>query len=200
MRSGAFTSVDLTRALLERIDAIDGDVKAYLTVTGDRRWNRPLLPTVDAPPAMKRRCWVCPWPSKMCSRPRACRRPAAARSSKAICRPTRPRRSNDLSRPAWSCWARPTPTSLPWVPAPKTAATSPPTIRGIWSVCRAAAVAARPQRWRPTRRWAHWVPTRAAACASRPRSAALSASSPPTGVSAATGWSPTAAAWTRSAP
>ena len=33
MRSGAFTSVDLTRSLLDRIEAVDGDVRAYLTVT-----------------------------------------------------------------------------------------------------------------------------------------------------------------------
>ncbi len=36
MRSGAFTSVDLTRSLLDRIESVDGDVKAYLSVTGDR--------------------------------------------------------------------------------------------------------------------------------------------------------------------
>lgn len=36
MRSGEFTSVALTQALLERIDAVDGQVQAYLTVTAER--------------------------------------------------------------------------------------------------------------------------------------------------------------------
>lgn len=35
MRAGAFTAVDLTQALLDRIAAVDGKVKAYLTVTGE---------------------------------------------------------------------------------------------------------------------------------------------------------------------
>ena len=36
MRSGAFTSADLTRSLLERIEAVDSDVRAYLTVTEEQ--------------------------------------------------------------------------------------------------------------------------------------------------------------------
>lgn len=35
MRAGAFTAVDLTQALLDRIAAVDDKVKAYLTVTGE---------------------------------------------------------------------------------------------------------------------------------------------------------------------
>lgn len=35
MRTGDFTAVDLTQALLDRIAAVDGKVKAYLTVTGE---------------------------------------------------------------------------------------------------------------------------------------------------------------------
>ncbi|MCX6043668.1 MAG: Asp-tRNA(Asn)/Glu-tRNA(Gln) amidotransferase subunit GatA, partial [Chloroflexi bacterium] len=36
LRAGEFTSVELTQALLDRITAVDGQVKAYLTVTADR--------------------------------------------------------------------------------------------------------------------------------------------------------------------
>ena len=36
LRAGTFTSVELTQALLDRIAAVDGDVKAYLTVTAER--------------------------------------------------------------------------------------------------------------------------------------------------------------------
>ncbi|CAN5561765.1 Asp-tRNA(Asn)/Glu-tRNA(Gln) amidotransferase subunit GatA [soil metagenome] len=36
LRAGEFTSVELTQALLNRITAVDGRVKAYLTVTADR--------------------------------------------------------------------------------------------------------------------------------------------------------------------
>jgi len=35
MRAGTFTAVALTQALLDRITAVDGQVKAYLTVTGE---------------------------------------------------------------------------------------------------------------------------------------------------------------------
>lgn len=36
MRAGAFSSVELTQALLARIDAVDPQVKAYLTITGEK--------------------------------------------------------------------------------------------------------------------------------------------------------------------
>lgn len=36
MRAGAFSSVELTQALLARIDVVDPQVKAYLTVTGEQ--------------------------------------------------------------------------------------------------------------------------------------------------------------------
>ena len=36
MRAGELTSVELTRSLLDRINAVDGSIKAYLTVTPDR--------------------------------------------------------------------------------------------------------------------------------------------------------------------
>ncbi len=36
LRAGDFTSVQLTQALLDRIDAVDGDVRAYLRVTAER--------------------------------------------------------------------------------------------------------------------------------------------------------------------
>src|SRR5688572_2949583 len=36
LRAGEVTSVALTQALLDRIDAVEGAVRAYLTVTGER--------------------------------------------------------------------------------------------------------------------------------------------------------------------
>ncbi len=40
LRTGAFSSVQLTQALLDRIDAVDEQVQAYLTVTGDQALER----------------------------------------------------------------------------------------------------------------------------------------------------------------
>src|SRR5258705_296741 len=66
---------------------------------------------------------------------------------------------------------RPTATSSPWAPRPRTRPTCRREIRGTWSAFPAGPAAARPPRSRRSRRRSRWAPTRADRCASPRRSA-----------------------------
>ena len=74
-------------------------------------------------------------------------------------------------KPAWSCSARPTPTSSPWAPPPRTRPTASPTTPGTCPACRAAPAGAARRRWLPAWSRQRWARIPAAACASRPPSA-----------------------------
>ena len=107
----------------------------------------------------------------------------------------RPARSSPTSSaPAASCWARPTRRNGAPAPTPATRSTAPPATRSTRPARPPVRPAARRWRWPPA--WCRWPPARtpAARCATRPPSAASSASAPPPAWcrarSAPMGWSP----------
>ena len=200
MAAGEVSAAEVTEAHLARIAAVDDRVHAFLHVAADSALARPREIDDRRRRASRSARWPASrWRSRTCSPPSACRPPAAPASWTAGTRRTTPPSPGGCGRPARSSSARPTWTSSPWAPPPRTRRSGPAATRGTWAGSRAARPAARPPRWpRTRRRWAS-APTPAARSASPPRSAGSSASSPPTAARPGTGWWPSPPRWTRRA-
>ena len=181
LRAGEISSVQLTEALIDRIAGVDNDVKAYLT----------LLPELALEQAAAADRAIAAARGGIAGRVAAAHRHPARDQG----RDHRRGRADHLRledsgelRCAISghghrqarrmrarfCWARPTPTSSRWAPAPRTRPISPRITRGTSAACPAdRAGAARPRSPRANA-WARWAAIPAAACASRHRIAASS--------------------------
>ncbi len=175
MRSGEFTSVQLTQALLDRIAAVDGNVKAYLRVTAEKA-------LAQAEKADRRRAAGDDAP--LLGAPLAIKDVLATSGVETTCgsrilqgfmppyTATAVARLND----AGMVMLGKTNTDE-FAMGSSTENNAFFTTHNPWDFDRdeAAAAAVRQQRWRRTRRWARWARIRAAVCASQPRCAASSA-------------------------
>ncbi len=78
LQAGEVTSVELTRAFLDRIGQCDSKVKAFLRVDPPAALAR--AEEIDQPPQSRQAasdaCKACPWPSRICSAQKASPRPA----------------------------------------------------------------------------------------------------------------------------
>ena len=140
----AFSSVELTRHFLARIERLNPGAERLHHRDGGRGARRPRPARMRAwPPASAVPCSASRSFIRISSAPTACA-PAAARAcSTTSSRPTTPRWSRSSRRPAWSCSARPTWTSSPWAPPTRPASTVRCAIPGTRPRCPAARPAAR---------------------------------------------------------
>ena len=143
-------SREATRAYLAAIERARQAVRAYNEVLADRAMTRAAAVDADIAAGKARgpAGGACRWASRTTSAPTTGGRPARRRCWRTSAPRTRPPPSPSLRRPAPSCWARPTWTSSPWAPPPRTAAFARRATRGTCRACRAAPPAGRPRPWR----------------------------------------------------
>ena len=174
--SGEQSAVEVTQAHLDRIEAVEPAVHAFLHVDGARALEaaaavdakrgrgEALGPLAGVPLALK----------DVLTMTRRADHLRLADPARAGTRPTTRRSPSGCWTPTSSSWARPTSTSSPWAPRPRTPPTGRPTTRGTSTGSPAGPAAARPPRWPRSRpRWPS-APTPAARSASRRRSPARS--------------------------
>ena len=169
---GQISSAELAKVYLDQIAAVESRVQAFILVTYDN------AAKYSPRSIARRRLCVgllrgCPSRSRTTWSPRAWSRPAPPRSCATTCRSTRRPRSGRYGTTTSSCWARPTWTSSPWAPPPRTPASRPRGTLGTSPRCRAAPAAAPPPPWPPGRPCGRSAAIRAAPSASRRPSAAL---------------------------
>ena len=172
---------ELTQACLERIERLEPRLHAFITLT----------PELALRAGRSRRPAVADWrrddpatpPAAAAGHPLAVKDVLCVEGVRCTCGSrilenfvppyTATAVAAPAARRAWWCWARPTPTSSPWAPRPKTRPMAP--THNPWDLDARAGRLQRRQRGGGG--GAHgaggrWAPTPAAACASRPPSAA----------------------------
>ena len=93
IKAREISPVEVTEAMLRRIEAIDGTYRSYATVMADQAQAAAKAAEAEIAAGQYREapCTAFPSPSKTCASPRACARWAAARCTWIMCRAsTRP--------------------------------------------------------------------------------------------------------------
>ena len=173
--SGALSAVELTKSVLARIDAVEPNVKAFLTVTpgtglsAGRKCGQQADGGRSAWPACRRP----DGPQRQPLHDGKLRRPQAVKSSTTSFRRTMQRLFSGFTTRGRSLSGRRTLTSSQWGQAPKTAAFTPPATPTTPTGYPAAVPAVRRRRSRRAKRWFRSAPTPAVPYDSPPPCAAL---------------------------
>ena len=181
MKRREISSYELTQSCLERVEAVEERVKAFVTITGvtalehARRADQGLASAGSTPLAgvpMQIKDVMCTKGIRTTCSSRMLKDFVPTYDATVVerlyspgCRVAGERQHGRVRHGA---------------PPPRTPPSSPAGTPGTWTGSQAAAAEVGRRRWRRGRPFTHWVPTQEEASASRPLFAASSASNPPT--------------------